>query len=342
MLYEHFNSERDDDVESGLSDQLDFLRAVLYFGYKWNDRWLLNSEIEFEHANTGEGGEVAVEFAYLDYHWRPALGARAGLLLVPMGLVNELHEPTVFRGSRRPVVETAIIPTTWRENGAGIFGQTASLSYRSYVLAGLEADEFSAGGIRSGRQEGAESIAEDFAWVGRVDWTGRPGLLVGGSLYAGQSGQGLADSTGDVLDVGTVLFEGHVDWSWKGLGVRLLGAQSNLDQVAELNGVLGLTGPASVGEKQTGYYIEASYDLLARRADGERALIPFVRWEQLDTQAEVPSGFTRDPASEIDVLTVGVDIRPIDPVVVKLDYQDIDNQAETATNQFNVAIGYIF
>jgi hypothetical protein len=256
--------------------------------------------------------------------------------------VNELHEPTVFRGSRRPVVENRILPTTWRENGAGIFCQTASLSYRTYVMAGLDASAFSASGIRSGRQQGARSFAEDFAWVGRLDWVGRPGLLAGGSVYAGQAGQGLADSTDQVLDVGTVIFEGHVDWSWRGVGVRLLGAQSNLDQVSELNGALGLTGPASIGEKQTGYYIEASYDLLAQRADGERALIPFVRWEQLDTQAEVPAGFSRNSANELEVLTVGVDFRPIDPVVVKLDYQDIDNQAETATDQFNVALGYIF
>jgi hypothetical protein len=342
MLYQNFNADRDDDNPAGLADELDFLRGVLYFGYKWNDRWLFNSELEWEHANTGKGGEAAVEFAYVEYLWRPTLGFRGGLLLVPMGLVNELHEPTVFHGARRPVVEQAILPTTWRENGAGVFGETASLSYRSYVVAGLDASEFSAEGIREGRQEGAESLAEDWGWVGRLDWTGRPGLLVGGSVYAGQSGQGIVVPFAGELGVSTVIYEGHVDWNWQGLGVRVLGAQSTLDDVADLNAALGLVGAASVGEKQNGFYVEASYDLLARHTSGQRALTPFVRYEQLDTQAEVPSGFDRDPAQDRDVITVGVDFQPIDPVVVKLEYQDLKNEAETATDQFNVALGYIF
>jgi hypothetical protein len=343
MLYQNFDDERDDDTEAGLVDQLDFLRGVLYFGYKWSDRWLFNSEVEYEHANTGEGGEAAIEFAYVDYLRRPEFGVRAGLLLIPMGLVNELHEPTVFHGARRPLVEDQIIPTTWRENGAGIYGQTSSLSYRSYVVAGFDASGFSADeGIREGRQEGAESLAEDFGWVGRLDYVGRPGLLAGGSVYAGQSGQGIESTTGDVLDVGTVIVEGHVDWNWKGLGFRALGAQSTLDDVADLNGALGLTGAESIGEKQTGWYVEGSYDLLAGRVKGQQALVPFVRYEQLDTQAEVPSGFTRNPANEREVLTVGADFRPLDPVVVKMEYQDLSDEADTATDQFNVSLGYIF
>ena len=341
MLYQNFNAEQDDDAPAGLADELDFLRGVVYIGYKWNDHWLFNSELEWEHANTGKGGEAAVEFAYVEYQWKPTLGARGGLLLVPMGLVNELHEPTVFHGARRPVVETAILPTTWRENGAGVFGETASFSYRSYVLAGFDAAEFSAEGIREGRQEGAESLAEDWGWVGRVDWTGRPGLLVGGSVYAGQSGQGIETVGGEELGVGTVIYEGHADWNWQGLGVRVLGAQSTLDDVADLNGVLGLTGADGIGEKQNGFYVEAAYDVLAR-SGSNRSLTPFVRYEQLDTQAEVPSGFDRDPANEREVITFGVDFQPIDPVVMKLEYQDQKNEAESATDQFNVALGYVF
>ena len=70
------------------------ITAVLYFGYKFNDRFLFNSEIEFEHGSTEDDGEVSVEFAYLDYLWRKPLNVRAGLLLLPLGFVNELHEPS--------------------------------------------------------------------------------------------------------------------------------------------------------------------------------------------------------------------------------------------------------
>src|ERR671914_2496192 len=118
-LYQNFDSKRDDNAASGKTDTFDLLRGVLYFGYKFNDRWLLNSEIEYEHA----GSEVAVEFAYIDYLWRLEVNVRGGLLLVPMGFLNELHEPTVFLGAKRPAIETVIIPSTWRENGFGLFGE---------------------------------------------------------------------------------------------------------------------------------------------------------------------------------------------------------------------------
>ncbi|HEY0789135.1 MAG TPA: hypothetical protein VGE86_10855, partial [Thermoanaerobaculia bacterium] len=167
MLYENYASDRDDNVASGKTDQIDFLRAILYAGYKFNDRVVFNSEIEFEHATTGDGvGEVSVEFAYLDFLVNPAFNVRAGMVLLPIGLVNELHEPTAFLGARRPNVEQAIIPSTWRENGAGIFGEVGTLSYRAYVTNGLDSREFTASGIRSGRQGGAKAKADDFAFSG--------------------------------------------------------------------------------------------------------------------------------------------------------------------------------
>ncbi len=343
MLYENFAAERDDDLASGRSDRLDYLRAVLYVGYRFTDRWLLNSEIEFEHGSTGKGGEVSVEFAYVDYLWRPEVNVRAGLLLLPVGLVNELHEPTVFLGARRPAVEQVLIPTTWRENGAGVYGDVGPVSYRSYVVAGLSAAGFSAAGIRGGRQSGARSIAEDWAWVGRLDWTGRPGLLAGGSVYAGRSGQGLTGADGTEIGVATTLVEGHGEWLWRGLRLRGLAVRSWIGDAAALSAALGdTTATVVVGEEQNGGYIEAGYDVFSARPRGELSLVPFVRYEQLDTQAAVPAGFSSNPATEQDIWTFGLAFQPIDQVVMKLDYQDVDNGAGTGVNQFNVALGYIF
>jgi len=102
MLYENFAAERDSGIPSGSKDQLDFLRAVLYTGYKWSDRVVFNSELEVEHATTsGQIGEVSLEFGYLDFLIDPRFNVRAGLLLMPVGLVNELHEPTAFLGAPR-------------------------------------------------------------------------------------------------------------------------------------------------------------------------------------------------------------------------------------------------
>jgi hypothetical protein len=336
LLYQNFDSARDDGAASGRSDQFDLLRGVLYFGYKWNDRWLLNTEIEYEHA----GSEVAVEFAYVDYLWRPQANLRAGLLLLPVGFINELHEPTVFLGANRPDVERLILPTTWRENGFGLFGDLGPFTYRTYVVNGFRAAGFTAGGLRGGRQSGHQARAEDLAWVGRLDFTGVPGLLVGGSAYVGDSGQDLA-AGGRQVDVGTTIFEGHVEWRWRGLEVRALGVQAGLDDVAGLNAALGLTGAQSVGEKLAGHYVQAGYDVLAGRG-GEQALIPYARWERYDTQEEVPAGFRANPANDVESLTLGVAYKPFDQVVFKADHQNYDNRAGTGVDQFNVLLGFIF
>ena len=329
VLYQNFDSEQ--------SSEIDLLRAVLYFGYKFDDKWLFNSEVEYEHG----GEEVEVEFAYIDYLWRPQASFRAGRLLIPMGFLNELHEPTVYLGARRPDVERFIIPTTWRENGFGLFGQAGPLSYRTYVVAGFDASGFSAEGLREGRQEGIESKADDIGWVGRLDYSGLPGLLLGGSAYVGDSGQDLRSDAGRKLAVGTRMIEGHLEWKWRGLEFRALGVQADLDDVAALNEALGLTGEESVGKKLQGYYVQLGYDLLAGRG-GEKALIPYARWESYDTQKEVPSGFLRNPVSDVDSLTLGVAFKPIDHIILKADYQDYDNGAKTGVDQFNVVLGYIF
>lgn len=343
MVYQGVSGQRDDGADSGRKSEVDFLRAVLYFGYKWDDNWLFNSEIEFEHAKAGEGqrGEVAVEFAYLERRIRPEVNARAGLLLVPMGFVNELHEPTTYLGARRPGIEQAILPTTWRENGAGVFGEIGPITYRSYLMGGLEAERFAAGGIRSGRQNGARTVAEDFAWTGRVDWTAIPGFVAGISGYMGDSAQGLSDADG-TLRVDTRLLEAHAEWRGQGLQLRGLWVQGDLDGVARLNRKLGLTGNRSIGEKLEGFYVEAGYDVLGRLGESRQALVPFARYESYDTQAGVPAGFARNPASDIDVLTVGVNWKPIEQLIFKADWQDVRNGAETGVDQFNLALGYIF
>jgi hypothetical protein len=342
MLYESIDSSRDDGSDSNARDRLDFLRAILYTGYKFGDDWIFNSELEFEHASTGSGGEVSVEFAYLDRLFNPNVNARIGMVLVPMGLVNELHEPTLFLGAKRPDVERVIIPSTWRENGFGLFGEAGPVTYRTYLVNGLRADGFSSAGLRSGRQKGAQALAEDFAWVGRLDYTATPGLLAGVSLYAGDSGQDLRHPSGDEIDASTTIWEGHVDWKWRGFQARALYAESSVDDVVELNQALGFTGSRSIGESLEGGYVQVGYDLFAHRGNDRRSLTPYARWETFDTQAEVPAGFTRDPARDVESLTLGLALQPLDQIIFKLDYQDYDNEAGTGVDQWNVGVGYLF
>lgn len=328
--------EEEEEEEEG-GDHFDLRRAVIYVGYKFNDRILFNSEVEFEHA----GEEVEVEFAYLDFLWRPQLNFRAGLVLMPMGFLNELHEPTVFLGANRPDLEQRILPTTWEEGGFGLFGAAGPFTYRTYIVNGLNAEGFTDDGLRGGRQGGSEAKAEDLAWVGRLDYTGLPGLLAGGSVYTGKSGQGLETASGRPLGVRTTIAEGHLEWRWRGLEFRTLGVRAELDDVAELNEALGLDGDESVGEKLRGVYLQLGYDLLAGRAAG-KALLPFARWESFNTQDAVPAGFSVNPDTDFEILTLGVSYKPIEQLVLKVDYQNVDNEAGTGADRFNVLLGYVF
>jgi hypothetical protein len=344
VLYQNFDEDRDDGAPSGRTDEIDLLRGVFYFGYKFSDRFLFNSEIEYEHGTTGSGseakGEVSMEFAYIDYLARSEIGVRAGLLLLPVGFVNELHEPPIFLGARRPEVENRILPTTWRELGAGVFGEVGPIAYRAYVVNGLDAAGFSASSpIRGGRQKGSRARAEDFGLTARVDFVGVPGLLVGGSGYTGNSDQGRTVD-GEAFDATVSIFDAHAEWRWRALQVRGLLTRGSIDDAAEINRLNGLSGASSVGERFLGHYVEAGWDVLYGR--GTASLVPFGRWEQLNTQDEVPSGFAANGANDVRVWTVGLNYRPIPQVVVKLDYQDFRNEARTGVNQWNLALGWLF
>lgn len=348
MLYQNYASEKDNGTGVTTADQIDLLRAVVYFGYRFNEKFLLNTEIEFEHASTGKGGEVSAEFAYLDYLARPEFNVRAGLLLLPMGFINEGHEPTTFLAARRPDTENSIIPSTWRENGIGVFGDIGSLSYRAYLVNGLNADGFSGSGLRGGRQAGARAKADQFSLVGRLDYTGLEGLLVGVSAYSGPSSfYPAAGSGAGVSGVETQIYDLHADWRVGALELRGLATMAKLDHVAELNAAelsstgaaAPLTGSNSIGSLLTGHYVQAGYDVLAGTVN---SFTPFVRWEQLDTQAEVPLGYARSGANQVTITTVGFSYKPIDQVVVKVDFQDYEKQDGTGINQYNALLGYVF
>jgi hypothetical protein len=322
-LYERRNGDA--------ADEADFLRAVLYVGYRFDEHWVFNSELEFEHA----GEEVGVEFAYLDYLCSPGLNGRAGLLLIPMGFVNEMHEPPTFLTARRAETERRILPSTWRENGVGLFGEQGPIGYRLYAVNGFDAAGFTAAGLRGGRQNGSEALAEDVALVGRVDWTATPGLLAGGALYSGDAGQDQPGFPGARTTIGEL----HAEWRARGLWLRGLVARAEVDDVSELDAALGLAGSDSIGEELEGAYVEAGYDLLACLAPGsEHVLAPYLRFEAVDTQAEVPAGFAADPANDFDVLTAGLHWRPRSNLVFKLEYQDFD----ALEDGWNAAMGFSF
>jgi hypothetical protein len=339
---------------------LDALRAVMYFGYKFNDRIIFNSEIEFEHGSTeenlnGQAGEVSVEFSYLDFLLTEAANLRGGLVLAPFGIINEVHEPTTFYGVLRPDVERFIIPTTWREVGAGIFGGFSEyvpgeLTYKSYVMNSFDSRGFTASSNRDARQNGNRALANDVAFVSRLIYEPIPGIKFGGSIFLGNTGQNQTVDNPDSPFNGREIkgffqmYEGDVQVQYRGFEGRSLLVWTFLDDAALINANNGFVGDESVGSQQWGWYTVGAYNVLSLANFGQyfQYFAPFVRYEKYNTQHRVPSGFFMNPANDRQNVAIGINYKPIPQVVIKADYRWNDNEAGTGQNEFNLGLGYVF
>lgn len=339
-VYQNYSATQDDGTQSTRKDQIDYLRAVLYVGYTYNEWILFNSEIEFEHGSTGKGGEVSVELAYMELMFSRAANLRAGLLLIPVGIVNEKHEPTTFFGTLRPLVEQVVVPSTWRAIGVGSYGElTPWLNYRAYLVEGLKAEGFSAAsGIRGGRQSGARAVAEDFAVTGKLEALPFSGGLIAGSIFWGRSGQGLVDSLG-AIGAPTFVWSLHTELAIGGIEFRALYAQNTVGQSDRLSAVLGST----VGSRMEGWYLNAGYDVLPLFLHAStHYLAPYIQYERANTHAAIAGAAPANPAYDVTVLTLGLMYKPNPWVAFKADFRDTKNGAGTGLNQWNLALNYLF
>jgi len=346
-LYERFTDSRDDDTPSTIVDRADLSEAFFSIGYRFGERFLFNSSIGIEHALAEDGsasGEAAVEFAYIDYKAMKHLGARGGLLLMPLGWLNELHDPNGYFGARRPEVEQRILPTTWREVGAGVYGDAGPVTWRAYLVTGLDAAGFTEDeGIRDGRQQGSEARASDVALTARVDW--RPirnrafgELIVGASAFSGRTEQDRPGFPPGRLS----LWDLHGQYDWRGLRVRALLVENILSDAGEISLAIDPTMGTAIGERMRGWYLEIGYDVMRNLKRSGQTVAPFCRYEQLDTQDEVPPGFSGDPENDMTVKTCGVSYLPIPEIAIKIDAQNFNNGAQTATDQINLGVGWSF
>lgn len=320
--FSNYVSDKGDQV-----DTADLVRLILYAGYKFSDKIVLNSEIEYEHASTGKGGEVSVELAQLDFLLNEKVNLRAGLLLMPMGITNELHEPTLYHGNDRPLVEQQVIPSTWREMGVGAFGQIAEgLEYKLYLVNGFNAAKFDAKGLRGGRQKGAKAKAEDWAVVARLDWEPTLGLNLGTSAYLGDSGQG-QEFSGKKANVTTRIYEIHGQYKARGLELKGLASLVDIDDSERIG---------NVPERVAGWYGEAAYDVLPLIKRGTaQYLAPFVRYESIDY---------RGSNEDVELWATGISYKPIPNVVLKADYRNFNSTGgrDNGADEANVGIGFIF
>jgi hypothetical protein len=298
----------------------DFHRFVLLFGHSFSERIKFWSEFELEHSLVEGGeekGELALEQAYLDFLVKPWLNFRGGLLLAPVGIVNERHEPPSFNGVERPFVETFVIPTTWRELGVGLTGDLGrGFRYRGYLISALDPGGFSAEeGIRGGRTGGFEAPFRNPATVARVEYAGVRRLTLGLSGYTGVSSSELVNVT---PRVSIASLDGR--FSYRRLELRGLFANTWISRTRELNARLeASTGfNPNIARQLRGWYVEPAIHVFPRRFRND--LILFTRYEKYNTQHRMAPGYVPLPEFNRSSVVTGVTFKPNADVAVKFDY----------------------
>jgi hypothetical protein len=324
----------------------DVARFVLGAGYRFDDQTRFVSELELEHAvsSADDPGEVEVEQAYIERELSDGIYAKAGLFLIPSGLLNESHEPTFYYGVFRNFVETAIIPTTWREGGVAVQGKTSaglrwdlglttSINLANWDFSGeSEGQESPLGSVH---QELAEAHAKDLSAFAAVNYSGVPGLTFGASIFTGDTGQGQAGFE----DTSMLLWEGHARWSPGNLQLSALYAQGHLSGTRPINRV-NVGNPVLIPEEFFGWYVEGAY----RVASGDSwSLSPFLRYETFNTgssYANIGVGLTPDALADQKVWTGGLNFTLTQGVVLKADY--VKFQDDTQPKRFDLGLGYQF
>ena len=339
----HYNNLEKDDG-SGDKDAMDFHRFVLFTSHQFSDSIRFFSELEVEHSISGEGkvGEVELEQAFIEWDISANQTAKAGLFLLPIGIINETHEPNTFYGTERNNVEKNIIPATWWEGGAALNGELSpGLSYDIAAHSGLYIPKGKYK-PRDGRQKVGKAKADDMAFTGRLKYTAIPGLELATSI---QYQADVTQNEGSKAVDGT-LFETHIAWQRDNFQLRALYAQWNFDSAIndyastpasdyQPGTEFALATPATDAknitgaDKQTGFYIEPSYKF-------NEIFGIFARYSEYDNSA----GSSTDTAVEQFDLGMNYWLHP--NVVFKIDYQNQDNNSGTGSDGINIGVGYSY
>lgn len=344
--YGEVNYTRPKDDKS--QTQMDLRRAVFGIGYKFDDKTRFVSEFEIEHAiaSADDAGEVEVEQFYIDHQLSDNTHLKAGLFLIPAGLINENHEPNRYYGVERNRVETDIIPTTWREGGIATYGLTSyGLAWEAGLTTTVSLAKWDANSTE-GRESPLGSIhqelqlaqASDLATYGALNYRGVPGFVLGGSVFTSKVSQ---DDASQPLakDSRMTLWDIHTRWTPGNWDLAAVYARGSFSNTQALN--LSFAGmPSPVPEEFYGWYTQAAYKVWQ---NGSYSLSPFVRYERVNTAASYakqPQGFGINAADTETITTYGGSFYLNPNVVFKLDYQQVTDVS--AKNRFNLGLGLAF
>lgn len=334
----------------GKNGELDVQRLVLLFGYRFNDKVQFVTEVELEHVE-----EVFVEQAFVNYAVGDNVSLRGGLMLVPMGIVNEFHEPTTFNGVERPAMDNVIVPSTWREIGVGVTGRLseASIGYQAYIFNGfkstsdstivdgnIRANGFLKGsnGLRGGRQKAIKSTVDSPTLSTKVEYYGIPGLRLGLSGYFGKTQAADDVEEIDGANVGITMVGLDARYAFKRFTARGQFVYASLSDTEAYNTLT----EKDLGSALMGYYGELAYNLLP--LNKKQRLFAFTRYENYDTHANTDGALERNEAYNRTDITTGLSYHIAPGVVLKGDYQFRSNALKNSRvdNRLNFGIGVWF
>lgn len=339
--------------DGSVKDQIDLNRFVLFFGHRFNDKLRMYSEFEIEHAiaSAGDKGEAEIEQAYIEYNLLPQVNLRAGLMLMPLGILNETHEPPTYYGVFRNEVETRIIPSTWREAGVGLQGKVldSALEYNVGISSGFDASKYArsptgaAYGIKDMHGEASQAAANNLAVYAGLNYR-QPGWLLGGGLFTGNTAQ---DGNGEIAspalqgkNARLTLWDLHGKYSIGDLELQALYARGTLGDTQAINDAAGIVpadGNDAAPKSFYGWYGQAAYRIWRK---DEMRLTPFVRYERYNTQASVDTGYSANPLNDETVTTLGANFNLSREVVFKADWQNY--KTDPLKDRFNLGVGWMF
>ena len=327
--------------------EADLARAVIGIGHRFDDKTRFVGEFEWEHAVTSadDQGEAAVEQFYVERSFTPQLAGRAGLFLIPSGILNTAHEPTQFFGVTRNFVETSIIPTTWREGGVALTGVTAGdLTWDVGITTGFNlaswdptSDDGKASPLGSIHQVLQFAKAANLSGYGSLNWRGVPGLLLGGSIFSGKAGQQQPDFPSQNAVV--TLAEAHARWTPGPFDLSALYARGHISNTAPYNQTI-VGNPTLVPQDCFGWYAQAAWYAWRQ---GDYQLAPFVRYERVNTgwrYASLADGLTPAALPTEGITTLGASFFITPNIVVKADYQWF--RTDRDADRFQLGLGLNF
>ena len=352
----HFNVPTDDRINT-----FDAHRFVIGINARFTDWIFLNAEIDYEHA----AQVLEFEMAYLDFLLDPKFNARAGTVLIPVGFLNEFHEPVLFWTVERPVFHNRVVPTSWNGTGGGFFGTFGNflggMNYRLYMVNSVRSVEASgcsnghgrggdcgqfkgSSGLRSGRNDADSLKVDDYAVTGRFEFSRLfPGLQLAGSFYTGNTTHGLIQQNGR-----TTLLEADIKYRYKWFDMNASIANAHVNNAAELNNFAISQGNASgnIASDVFGWNVQFGIhwpQLLGKSTSHD--VVTHFMYEFIDTQNNMPAGFAPNNGSggETDVYTAGVAWFPSTPnVALKADFTHQRYNDGTSRDDFNFGFAYMF